>query len=123
MVEKRKMSLVPPQVKDDRKLKEFIEEPEKKVQSVEPDPAPSPEVKTDPPLPKKKVSKTSSYPWQAPGVTPEIIKPFVLRLKQPDKLKAEYIVKNSLEYNSLQDFYLKAIFKQIDKDLKRLKVK
>lgn len=115
MTDKRTMSLLPPQVKSDDKLKAFIEEPEKKLEK--PEQAPAPVVEPD----TTEFTKVD-YPWEAPGVTPQIIKPFVLRFKQPDKLKAEYIVDNSLEYRSLHDYYLKAILKQIGKDLEKLEI-
>jgi hypothetical protein len=121
MVDKRKMSLVPPQVKSSDKLKEFIEEPEKKVQHTEPEQPQAATEEQEKPEPKK-APKKAQYPWEATGVTPEIIKPFVLRMKQPDKLKADFIVENSLEYRSLQDFCMKTLVKQIEKELKKLGV-
>ena len=121
MSDKRKMSLVPPQLKSSDKLKEFIEEPDKKTQHPEPEqPETVPEDVEKPE--QKKTSKKPQYPWEAAGVTPEIIKPFVLRMKQPDKLKADFIVQNTLEYRSLHDFCMKAVIKQIDKELKKLGV-
>jgi hypothetical protein len=122
MIDKRKMSLIPPKVKDDDKLKEFIEEPEKRLQDEKSSPPDGNkgEIQKEP-VKKVKRTKRTDFPWDAPGITPEIIKPFILRLKQPDKLKAEYIVKNSLEYKSLQEFFMKAILRQVDKDLKKLK--
>lgn len=126
MTEKRKMSLVPPAAKNDERLKSFIEEPERKTKPKEPDePRQEPEPVvvatpvTEPKVSKKPVKK-NQFPWEAEGVTSEIIKPFLLRLTQPEKLKAEYIVQNSLEYKSLQDFCLKAFLKQVDKELKKL---
>jgi hypothetical protein len=121
MVDKRKMSLVPPQVKSSDKLKEFIEEPEKKVQHHEPEQPQAATEEQEKPEPRK-APKKAQYPWEATGVTPEIIKPFVLRMKQPDKLKADFIVENSLEYRSLQDFCMKTLVKQIEKELKKLGV-
>jgi hypothetical protein len=119
MVDKRKMSLVPPQVKSSDKLKQFIEEPDKKVQLPEPEQSPTVQEEREKPE-QKKTPKKAQFPWEAPGVTPEIIKPFVLRMKQPDKLKADFIVENSLEFRSLQDFCMKAIMKLIEKELKKL---
>lgn len=116
----KKMSLVPP-VKNNEKFKAFIEEPEKKINNIDPEPVPVPQDDIEP-LERKKPVKKAGYPWEAPGITPEIIKPYILRLKQPDKLKAEFIVENSLEYRSLQDFCMKAILKQIEKDLKKLEI-
>lgn len=122
MTDKRKMSLVPPSVKEDDRLKAFIEEPDKRLENADKETtqaSPKTERKTNKP---KKTTKEPLYPWEAQGVTPEIIKPFVLRLKQPDKLKAEFIVDNSLNYSSLQDFCMKAVLNQIAKDLKKLEV-
>lgn len=120
---KRKMSLLPPQVKKDDRLKAFIEEPETKTTQDEPKPPP-PETTEQTPEPetavRNKAPKKTVYPWLSPGVTEEIIKPFVLRMKQPDKLKAEYIVENSLAYRSLQDFCMQAILKQVKKELGKL---
>jgi len=66
------------------------------------------------------MAKAPKRPWD--DASPEIIKSFLLRLPLPAKLKAEYIVNNSLnkEYSSLHDFCLKAINAQIEKELKRL---
>lgn len=121
---KRKMSLLPPQAKQDDKLKAFIEEPETKT--IQDDPEPPANETAEPKTEQEtavrpKPQKQSAYPWQSPGVTEEIIKPFVLRMKQPDKLKAEYIVENSLAYRSLQDFCMQAILKQVKKELGKLK--
>ena len=120
------MSLVPPRPKAEDKLKAFIEEPDKKVQPPEPAPpvelaiTPEPEPIAALQAEQKKADKRSQYPWEATGVTPQIIKPFILRLNLPTKLKIEYIVRHSLEYRSVHDFCLQAILKQMDKDLKRL---
>ena len=119
MAEKRKMSLKPPKTSIEDKIQAFIDEPEKKLQKDEEGRVPEKREVQQPQPPPKKTDIKAPYPWEEPGVTPEIIKPFVLRLKQPDKLKAEYIVQNSLDYRSLQDYCMKAILKQIDKDLKK----
>ena len=119
MAEKRKMSLKPPKTSIEDKIQAFIDEPEKKLQKDEEGRAPENQEIDQPQPSSNKTKKKILYPWEEPGVTPDIIKPFVLRLKQPDKLKAEYIVQNSLDYRSLQDYCMKAILKQIDKDLKK----
>lgn len=123
MSEKGKMSLVPPKVGSEDKLKAFIEEPETKIlqeQKTNDQPISEPVVTS---AKKKKAIKETLYPWEEPGVIPEIIKSFSLRIKLPDKLKADYIVANSLEYKSLQIFFMHAVLNQIDRDLKRLGVK
>lgn len=120
------MSLMPPKISKEDKLKAFIEEPEKKTRTPEPEPPPETHAATEPAPPEtvpeepKKPQKKSQYPWEAAGVTPEIIKPYVLRLPQPDKLKIEYIVKNSLDFRSMHEFCLRAIQKQMEKELKKL---
>jgi hypothetical protein len=66
------------------------------------------------------MTKTPKHPWD--DANPEIVKSFLLRFPLPAKLKAEYVVNNSLnkEYSSLHDFCLKAINSQIEKELKKL---
>jgi hypothetical protein len=125
MAKKREMTLRPPSPPvDEARLKAFIEEPDEKL-GIKSDENKGSENQS------KDVAKTNGpragkikadYPWDAPGVTPEIVKNFILRLKQPDKLKAEYIVSNSLDYKSLHEFFMKAILKQIDKDLKKFDI-
>lgn len=122
MAKKREMTLRPPSTPvDEARLKAFIDEPDEKL-GIKTDEDKGSEGrsnsvgKTNKPRMGK---KREEYPWEAQGVTPEIIKNYMLRLKQPDKLKAEYIVSNSLDYKSLQDFFMRAILKQIDKDLKK----
>ena len=112
------MSLEPPKIKTDDKLQDFIGEPEQKNRSVAQEASVSIEPDQAATAPQRNVKKIQ-FPWEAPGVTPEIIKPFSLRIPQPDKLKVKYIVENSLEYRSIQDFFMKAILKQVEKDLKR----
>lgn len=117
----KKMSLVPPKAKDDKKLRQFIEEPERKVQSADLSVSAPAQTVDDEPAVREKTAKKAQFPWEAQGVSQEIIKAFLLRLRQPDKLKAEYIVQNSLEYNSLHDFCMKAVLKQIAKEMKKFK--
>jgi hypothetical protein len=102
MSEARKMSVTPPSI-DTQRVREFIEEPEKKL---------------NPGGGGKKHEKiTQKYPWEEGKVSPEIVKNFQLRMKQPDKLKAEWIVNHSLEYNSLHDFCMKAVLEKIEAEL------
>ncbi|KJS30760.1 MAG: hypothetical protein VR64_14605 [Desulfatitalea sp. BRH_c12] len=68
----------------------------------------------------KTMPKSAKLPWEE--ANPDIIKQFQLRLPLPIKLQAEKIVANSLrsEYSSLQDFFIKAILVQIEKEKEKL---
>lgn len=92
-----KMSLKTPSL-DEKARQAFIEEPEKKI----------------------KPPTEQDLPWEKQEVNPEVIKPFNLRFRQPDKLKAEWIVANSLKYKSFHDFCMQAIFEQIEKELSEM---
>ena len=128
MTEKRKMSLVPPNTKQEEKLKAFIEEPDLKTKGMDPEPEKAKQVDQKIDADDNQLSETAKpskeplYPWEMPGVTAEIVKNTTLRLNQPDKLKINYIVENSLEYKSMHDFLLKAIHKLLNEDLKKLGV-
>ena len=101
MADKKTLSLRSPRRIDTKAAQDFINEPDKKTVT----------------------KKRSPYPWDASDVTDEIIKQYPLRLTKPDKLKAEFIVKQSSDYKSLQDFFAKAIKAQISNDLELLNIK
>jgi hypothetical protein len=125
MAKKREMTLRPPStLVDEERLKAFIEEPDAKSGKISNEDKGGETRSNDvvQTIRPKADKKELGYPWEAPGVTHEIVKNFILRLKQPDKLKAEYIVSNSLDYKSLHDFFMKAILKQIDKELKKMNI-
>ena len=127
MNEKRKMSLVPPNTKQRDKLKAFIEEPELKTKEIEPEPEIAQEIipeveEQKPEMVSEPVNLTEKvqYPWEAQGVTPEIIKNVMVRVAQPDKLKIDYIVEHSLDYKSIHDFFIKAVLKQLKEESKKM---
>lgn len=125
MAKKREMTLRPPSIPmDEKKLQAFIDEPDEKLgkNSNEKKGGETRSRDTVKTTKSRAGKKKAEYPWEAPGVTPEIVKNFILRLKQPDKLKAEYIVSNSLDYKSLHGYFMKAVLEQIDKDLKRMDI-
>lgn len=65
------------------------------------------------------MSSQNTFPWEQ--ISSEIIKTFLIRISKIDKMKAEFIVKKSLRYKSLHDYFIQAILKQIENDIKKIK--
>ena len=83
MTAKSKMSLRPPKTTSEDKLRQFIEEPDEKFKTdPEPEetvePAPAPQKRT---AKKPKAQEREPYPWEEPGVIPDIVKAFTVRIK------------------------------------------
>ena len=98
---KKKMSLKRPSIDVEKAKKAFVDEPEAKIAKNEPE---------------------ATYPWQRDGVSERVITPFNLRLPEPLKLKLEWVVKNSVEYNSMHDLCIKAVVHKIEEELKNMKI-
>lgn len=58
--------------------------------------------------------------WEAEGINPNVIKPFNLRLNQPDSLKVKFIVKNSPQFKSKHDFCMQVVQDAIEAELDKL---
>jgi len=98
--------------------KAFLTEPEAKKKVIaEPKPEPKPEIEAES-KPKPKREK-SSFPWEAPGVNPRIIKQLQVRLPEPDYLMLKYVVDNS-KLRSIHAFMVQAIMQAAEKDLKKI---
>jgi hypothetical protein len=64
--------------------------------------------------------ETGLLPWEAEDVNENVIKPFNLRLNQPDSLKVKFIVKNSPQYKSKHDFCMQVVQAAIEGELEKM---
>jgi hypothetical protein len=64
------------------------------------------------------VEKTSSYPWEEPGIREDIIKVYNLRLPEQYLLKLKYIAENTPD--SMQKFCLNVLQDAIDEKIEDL---
>lgn len=56
------------------------------------------------------------YPWQAPGLRPDVLKVFNLRLSEPTKAKLQWLAENSPQ--SMHQIAVEAVESEIDRRIR-----